>query len=819
MLMNSVSRKALLASISALALPLSIMAAPTHALAADAAAATEVEEVIVTATRRDTTVQDAPINIAAVGAAEIKQQGFTNLAEAAKWVPGVFIVDQGARQGNNIVVRGLNASGLGSNDGNNDGGGTVATYLGDIPMFVDLKLNDMQRVEFLLGPQGTLYGAGTMGGAIRYIPNRPQFDAATLDVRGDVYGYSHGDNPSTNVGLTFNQPINDSFAIRGSVDWLKDQGFIDQPFVVNEVGVSDPNPNFTDPNDVRANLHDVKDVNTENTLSARLGLRWKPTDRIDVNLTYYFQDAKVGGRQISSHGISDFPVPIGKWESALHVTEPNRIKNELLALESTFDLGFADLTSATGMSRYKAYGHRDQTDLLIGLEYSYEAFPKFTAFTEEYRKDESFTQEMRLVSKGDSKLSWILGGYYNHKHVHNYSKEFTPHYDQYLVDIGAGTQLRPDSVEYYSPFNSVLKEAAGFGELSYQITDAWQVTGGTRYYTYDYRTDSGVDTPLFNTVIGGRTPVDALVVNSQPGGQKDHGWLFKLNTSYKFTPDVMSYFTYSEGYRIGSSNGVAACPAVLPGNQIVCALPNELQYSPDKTRNYELGVHSQWFDKRLTLNGALYFIQWLSPQVDSATKNGLQPITINGGDVESKGVEVNFNALVFDGFTLRGSYSHTQTKFTQETLNLIPFITPPGFQSTLQYEPGEPGDRLPGSPEDQGSLYARYETPLPNGMTLAFGYGFTAAGDVLTRAGGKGGGYTLPAYIIHNGSIELSGEKWKTVLYANNIFDTFVQTSARNTPAYNQVVSDDAGSPVYQRGFFTSVLPPRQVGLRFERSF
>ncbi|WP_310540072.1 TonB-dependent receptor [Phenylobacterium sp.] len=817
MFLRSISRTALLSSISALALPL-VALAPQAAFAADAGDAASVSELIVTATRRDTTIQDTPVNIAAVGGEEIKQQGFDNLAEITRFVPGIFIVDQGARQGNNIIVRGLNATALGSNDGNNDGGGTVATYVGDIPLFVDLKLNDIERVEFLLGPQGTLYGAGTLGGAIRYIPTKPRLGVWEGSVRGDTYGYAHGSNPSIDVGFTLNAPLGDTFAIRASVDFLDDQGFIDQPFAVSQVGISDPDPDFTNPTAVRNNLHGRKDVNTEETVSGRLGLRWTPTDAIDLNLTYYYQNAKVGGRQVSGSGVTSFPVPVDKWESVLRVTEPNEVTNQLLALEGTFDLGFADLTSATGLSKYKDDGRRDQTDLLIGLEYSYEAFPSFTAFTNEQSDDKAFTQELRLVSKSESALSWIVGAYYNSKTEDGFSKEFTPFYDAYLKSVFATGPLRPDSVEYYSVTNRKLTESAGFGEVSYEFTDAWQVTLGGRYYTYDLEVESGTDLPLYNTTVGGRTPVDAFVINYSTVSQKDKGWLFKFNTSYKFSDDVMTYFTVSEGYRIGSDNGVGACPTPLPTNQIVCALPNETEYLPDKTLNYELGLHSQWFDKRLTLNGALYYIQWKKPQVDSATANGLQPITINGGDAESKGIELNFAADLFEGFTLRGSYMHNETEFTETTPNLIPFITPPGFQGTLQYASGEAGDRLPGSPEDQGSLFARYETPLFDGQ-LAFGYGVTAAGEVLTRAGNKGGGVVLPAYAVHNLSVEYQAEMWKATLYADNLFDTFVKTGARNTPAYNQVVTDDTGANVYQRGFYYTVLPPRRIGIRFERSF
>ena len=162
------------------------------AAAAESDGEMRAETITVTATRRAESVQDVPLNIAAVGGAQIEEQGFDELSDVIAYVPGINVVDRGGRQGNPIIVRGLNADGLGSGDGNNNGGGTVATYVGEIPLFVDLKLNDLERVEVLLGPQGTLYGAGTLGGAIRYIPTKPQFDGDTLDIRAEAYQYSGG---------------------------------------------------------------------------------------------------------------------------------------------------------------------------------------------------------------------------------------------------------------------------------------------------------------------------------------------------------------------------------------------------------------------------------------------------------------------------------------------------------------------------------------------------------------------------------------------------------------------------------------------------
>jgi len=809
---KTLSRVALLASISLLPV---LAAAPAFAEETVAAADTTVDELIITATRRNSTVQDAPINITAVGADAIAAQGFSDLADIAAYVPGVHLVDQGGRDGNRIIVRGLNADPLGGSEGvGNTTGGMVATYIGEVPLVLDLKLNDMERVEFLLGPQGTLYGAGTMAGAIRYIPKRPSFAAPELELRGEAYGYSEAAEASYDVGLTFNMPFGDTFAVRGSIDYLDDSGFIDYTSVVNEIGVS--NPNVFD----AANVHRVEDANYEETLSGRIAFRFAPTDSFDANLTWYHQQQEVGARQISSRRVDTLPTRAGEYEAALRVLEPNKRTNDLLALEMSYDLGFASLTSATAVSRYKEAGNRDQTDLLIGLEYGYEGFPSFTAFTREDSEEDTFNQEIRLVSKSEGPFSWIVGGYYNKFKSYGSSKEITPGLPAYWgID-------RPDALEYYSVSKTELVETALYGELSYEITPDWQVTVGARKYGYELETSDAVDFPLYNSG-NGAGPTD-ITLNFEDGGQKDDGWLFKFNTSYDLSDDVMLYGTISEGYRIGNSNGVGPCPAVIdPLVQIACGLPNEMAYFPDKTLNYEFGIHSQWLDKRLTLNAAWFYIEWKDPQVAAATENGLIPITKNGEAAESIGMEFDFAYRFSDRFSIRGNYSFARAELTETTINLVPFINPdppgtPGgsfFQTTIQYENGEPGDRLPGAPEHEGSLFAEYNLPLANGMELDFSYGFSAISEVLTRMGGRGDGITLDGFSIHDASVRLSGDSWTATLFVNNIFDTYAETAARSTPVWNQVVTDDNNDPVYARSFYTSVLPPRAIGVRFTKKF
>jgi outer membrane receptor protein involved in Fe transport len=832
------SRKHLLLTASAAVLATSFT---FTAAAQEDAATTEselrVEAVTVTATRRAESVQDIPLNIAAVGEKQIEEQGFDDIADVLAYVPGINVVDRGGRQGNPLIVRGLNADALGSGDGNNNGGGTVATYIGEVPLFVDLKLNDMQRVEVLLGPQGTLYGAGTLGGAIRYIPNKPDFSGDTLDVRTEISQYVEADDLSYDTGFTFNKAFGPNFAVRGSLDFESDSGFIDYPYVVREIGVSDPDPDFTNPADVAANLRRVPDADGEDVLSGRLAARWEPTEWLDGTLTYYLQKAEVEGRRGSS---ARSTVPAGEYELAKRVEEPNEIKNELLALELTADLGFAELTSATGYSKFTDVGQRDQTDLLITLEYSYEAFPTFTSFTREEGKEERINQEFRLVSTTDGPLNWIVGAFYNQREGSSYSAEFTPGYSAF-----AGFN-RPDDLEYFSQFYGKLEESAVFGEIGYDLTDKWTVTVGGRYYQYDLESYSDVDFPLFDPAFVA-VGVDALqgsltsdfAAGSPNGtertGQSDEGTLFKFNTSYQFTDDILGYLTVSEGYRIGDQNGVAQCPAfdpLAPNVQGACALapgqqfgPNpgdvstrdERQYLPDTTTNYEVGFKTTLANGRVTLNGAVYLIEWTDPQLTSATINASIPIVVNADGAESKGFEVSGNWIVSDALSVRGSYSHSEASLTALAPGLVSTISPPGFGTVLL--DGQDGDRLPGSPEDQFSVFGTYVVDLTSDRTLTFNGGYAWQGDVLSRTGGRGGGLTLDAYGVANVSAVYDTGPWSASLFINNLFDEYYETGVVSTSLFNQVLTDDDGGDVNTRSYFTYVGPPRVIGARFNYRF
>jgi len=544
--------------------------------------------------------------------------------------------------------------------------------------------------------------------------------------------------------------------------------------------------------------------------SGRIAARWNPIPAFDATLTYFFQNADYGGRTVSGkRGL----LQTGDYEAPLRVLEFNTRNNQLLTLEMSYDLGWADLISATGASEYEEFGQRDQTDLLIGLEYSYEAFPTFTGFTREHDEEETVTQEVRLVSKFDSPFSFILGGFYNHFDSEGSSREFTPIYDEFL---SGGANTRPDDLEYLSVDFETLIETAVFGEASYQITPNWSVTGGLRWYDYTLETQGAVDLPLFNSTFGDYGP-NEVRLDFEPTDQSDDGVLYKFNTSYNLTDDAMVYFTASQGYRIGNSNGLETCPDPLPPSQTVCASPGEEEYVADKTTNYELGARTRWLDGALTLNGSIFYIDWTDPQVTSSTKVGLQPITVNAAGAKSQGFDISADWDITEHFNVRGAYAFTQAELTDLAPRLIREIEPPGF-TPLDVD-GQAGDRLPGSPESQGSVYFSYEVPEMAGFDWTFNYGVTYTGDVITRTGGRGDSTTLDAYSLHNASIEMQQGGWTVALYAKNLLDEFVETSARGGVDYNQYVFDADGGQHAVRTYYTDVLPPRTIGIRFVSKF
>jgi outer membrane receptor protein involved in Fe transport len=781
---------------------------PNTAFAQEQEAAKDksLEVIEVTATRRSGSVQNAPLNITALDADIMKDQNISELADVARWVPGLTITDQGGRSGSPIIVRGLNTN----SSGPSSDGGTVATYINEIPVAIDMRLVDVERVEVLIGPQGTLYGAGTLGGAIRYMLKEPELDFTSLEVFGNVSQTQESDSIGGEGGFIFNLPlIEDTLAVRASLNIYEDPGFIDYGYVVREPGVSLPDPDWTDSAAVNNNLKNVEDANGESTTTGRISVRFKPSETFEGTLNYFYQNQDSEGRSIvhyntlsADNGLSDL---IGEYESGYRYEEPREKENQLLSLELKADLGFAELVSATGISNFDADGQRDQTDLLIRLDYGYEEFPAFSSFTREIEEQDTFTQEIRLVSQNDSDINWIVGGFYNKIESDASSQEYTPGFGDFAVENFGADQSRPDQLEYYSIDRVEITESALFGEIGYQVTEKLDITVGARFYKYDVESESAVDFPLFNTLFGGAGP-DDVTLNFEQNEASDNGSLFKFNAKYQFTNSVMGYATISEGFRIGGSNGLAPCPDPLPANQAGCGNPSEMLYDADTTTNYELGFKSTWLRSRLHFNAALFNIDWDDAQVAGATEVGQLPYLSNAGSANAKGIEISSRAILSDSFSVYSTYAYTKAELTSDA----PFL----FNSDGT-DGAEDGDRLPGSSEHQFSLGVNYQTDVFNDKTLDINYGITAQSDVISRVGLRDNGETLPGYSLSNISAKLTADEWSATVYVDNVFNKYAVTSVRRSDA--DITS--ANRTDIQRNYGYFINRPLTVGIKFNYKF
>ncbi|WP_448214150.1 TonB-dependent receptor [Colwellia sp. MEBiC06753] len=800
---------------SALCLALSsIFSAPTIVMAQDDAAVEGIERIQVTGSRRASSVQEAPMNITALDGDVMKDQNIAAPEDVARWVPGLSIADQGGREGASIIVRGLNTN---SSERISDGG-TVATYVGEIPLTVDLRLKDVERVEVLIGPQGTLYGAGTLGGAIRYLLHKPELDVTEGSISGDIFSLKESDDMGGEAGFIFNTPIIDEqLAIRVNVNYYDTPGFIDYSAAVCEPGVSLPDPDWHDSDAVAQNICGVDDVNDEQITTSRIALRWAPTDWFDGTLTYFYQKQENGGNSIVQYNSMPAENPlgefIGKYDSAYRVVEPNKKEDQLLSLEMELDLGFAELVSASGWSDYEQSGQRDQTDLLFGDIWSgYADYPAFTAYTLDTGDNDVFTQELRLVSTIDSPFSYIVGYFYNKLESSSDDREYTPGLTDFWFD-GQYTNIEYD-LEYVALNKQKLEESAIFGEVSYQVTDKLSLTAGARLYEYEVKSTSGNHAPFYNGEI---SSIDEIERSTSKA--KDDGNLLKFNASYQYSDELLTYFTVSEGYRIGGSNGLVPCPD--DGSIQVCALPNEMDYQPDKTTNYEIGVKSSWFNNKLHVNGALFSVDWEDAQIQATTVNGQEIITANAGKANSTGVELSVRGVVTSGVIAYATYSYAKAELTSDAPYLFGVKGDQGSELQNFYD-GEDGDRLPGAPEQQFSMGIDYETEVFGDKMLNITYGLTAQSDLITKVGLKADGETLPGYALSNIAAKLSGDQWSATFYIDNMFDKYAFTANRRDKSWAGMArfeDQNKNLPEIERVYGHFITKPRTVGIRFNYLF
>jgi iron complex outermembrane recepter protein len=759
-----------------------------------------LQEVVVTATKRHEDIQNVPFNLEAIPSDTIQELHANKIDDIAAYLPGVSVFTQGNYQAAAIVVRGLNTSALDPGYGSDNGvPGAVATYLGEVPLFYDFRLLDIDRVEALLGPQGTLYGAGTLGGVIRYVPKQPNL----ADFEGDVHVRGTAQESAPNGGYDGDGVINiplvkGVLGFRAVVGYYHDAGYITDNRLLRDPGVSLPQPNFNDPAAVAANLYSQKGVNFDHTLTARAELLFKPTESFEAELTGMHQRSTSDGAAVTRDQpgegtLFDQVLGTGPYDNAVRVLERSDRKVDLGSLVLTAHLGFADLTSASTYSERKILQTSDGTDGFLSSS-SYANFPRFVAYYTGPDFQNTYTEELRLVSSRDSRLSYIVGGFYEDQRTAYYSYTYMPGYPAFLgVD-------RPDQLYNFSAGGESFSDKAVFGEVGYQFTPAWQATVGARWFKDAF---DGTESQSYPLICQPCSPPDGLNLQTQSfSGPSINTAIYKFNTSYRFTPDFMVYATVSDGYRAGELNEDAVCSATITTN---CILPSQVVEKPDRTRNYEVGIRSTWFDKRLLLNADYYYINWTDLRVPETNIHGVAYIT-NGSRARSYGLETQFQAQLTSRLSLLGSYTHEDAYFTAVTPGLIS-----GASGTF---PALPGDRLPSTPRDYGALHLRYSQRLPGDYAFYATYGIKAQGNMFETIGDKAGGLQLGGYAVQDASLGVSRNNLDVNFFVENLTNRYAYTGS-STEGYNGLVENGY---VY-RGVYFSVIPPRLFGLEVTAHF
>lgn len=770
--------------------------------ATDAAASTgNANEIVVTATRRAITLQDVPINISAMGADQLSRQRVDDVQDLAAFTPGMTVTDTGPRSSGNIVLRGISSSDA-SGSGNYNS--AVGVYLGEVPLYLDFKLIDVGRVEVLQGPQGTLYGLGTLSGAVRYIPNRPDSNKFVVEAHSRVFDMAHAKSPGFIMDGAVNIPIMaDHIAFRTTVGYYDVPGFIDNNALLLQPGISNPQPgrsptgvgsSLGTPAQQAANFYSKKDVSNEKTFTTRNQLLLEINPDIKAYLTYAHQETKTNGAQSNGAGV----LGTGKYENPTRYLEPASRNSNLYAAEFNIGLGeVAQLVATTAWTTSVNKQLNDNTDLLLDLNYGYEAFPQFSSFNTSHEKYKQFNQEIRIVSTHGGPLSWVVGGFYNNLRRKSQGREYVPGLPEFFG------VYRPDDLEYMSFVDTRMREKAVYGEASFHVTDAWQVTGGLRYYKYDAFASGGTDTPLTSGGVD-RTPYPLVVFDPsriRSGSTKNDGFVWKANTSYKFSEELMAYATYSTGYRTGNVNRVAPCILPLPAGQNVCAMPSEQDFSPDETTNIEFGVRASLLDKRLQFTANVFHVTWDGIQVPSRTVNGAVGITVNASQAVSKGAEFSGQFKITPRLSIMGSYSYTDARLTKDAPKIV-------VSQGVSYDTFD-GDRLPGSTKHSGSAQVAYTLPLANGADIEANWATTYTGNIYSRIGLRGNGEVIPDYLTHRASLTYHGKQFDIGMYIDNIFDKYAITGINNDiSSFNQVRTD-----VVERYYGHSVLTPRRIGV------
>ena len=710
-------------------------------------------EIVVTAQRFTSTVQNTPISISAVTGNQLDAAGITSVEELAHDIPGLSMRSAGPGQ-TEYEARGLSSSG-GSSP-------TVGFYLDDIPLtppaasqtgkvVIDPNLYDIDRIELLRGPQGTLYGSGSMGGTVRVITNLPKLDTFEGSVQGTLSDTQGG---SGNGGGSFmlNLPVGDTLAVRVVATDSYRSGWINR-VVLNPFPEDVPSsslPAYGRGNVVAAPVQSVDyNANTESLDGLRASILFKPNDDLSIVGRVLYQHMAMGG-------YDEFDDPPGaaymSHYEAADIAEPIEDWVHLYSLTATQNLGFADLTSTSGYFQR----HEAQTqDASESISYFSGIYPYFPVPYSETDITRQFSEELRLSSKGDDGLHWVGGAFYSDDSSdwNEFGNSTSP----------VLTALQPNGVIYDGDLYYRVRQYALFANASYQITDQWKFESGLRWYRYQSESTNSAN-GLF-----GPPPAPYQVYEIS-----DSGYNPRFDLSYAPNADLTTYISASKGFRPGGPPG-PDYPASCGGGQTP-------PYQPDSVWNYEVGEKAKLLDNWLSINSDFYYIKWNNVQETVTIPSCGYTYEANAGDGRSFGPELEITAKLSVDWSVQASASYTDAKINHPSAEFAASVLSSAVAGGI---PGCPSvhdcSSIPilNVPKDAASLALIYSTQVFGSYDLTGRLSDSYVGSAYDQA--YAFAIPLPSYSIANARLGLGNEKWNATLFVDNLTNKVAELATNNT--------------------------------------
>jgi iron complex outermembrane receptor protein len=555
-----------------------------------------LEEIIVTAQKREEKLSETPLSITAVSAAQIEALGATEFRDIANTVPGLTIIGNGVGQ-SQVNLRGVTTGG--------DASPTVGVYVDDVPygsstgfanfaqLALDVGLFDLDRVEVLRGPQGTLYGASTMGGLIKYVTTMPDTNNYSGNARAGISSTRGGGISYDGAGALNAPLIPDLAAVRVSGFYSHDGGFEDNLASGQE------------------------DVNRSKLYGGRADFLLKPIDKLSIRLTGFAQNIYRDGSSASDYNLQTGTPIDGAYDQRRLLAEPFTEHFYLFSGTLDYDFGFAKLTSISSYQKADTELGEDVSALYVPLLQAAVGITLGAVGVHQLANTEKLTQEVRLAG-GSHYLDWLAGGFFTRENTLLFQNvpAFLP--DGTVADFNLLTASIP----------SRFKEYAGFVTLTGHITDKLDLTAGLRLaHNQQNEVQNG------SGLLIGSLPERAASATIKT---------YLIDTKYKLTETVMPYFRFATGYRPGGPNLVA--------NDITGEPVAPPTFGADTLHSYELGLKASTPDRRYSIDTAAYWINWNNMQI-TAERNGVGVIA-NASSARNKGVELTLTAVPVDEVTV-----------------------------------------------------------------------------------------------------------------------------------------------------------------------